>query len=245
MRARVAEIWRHPVKGIGRERLAQASLAAGAPLPGDRAWAVLHAGAAADTDAWQPRRNFLQAASGPALMAVHVTTEAAGLRFTHPARADVVLRLPDDAAALLDWVRPLWPADRPVPRRLVAAPPQSLADNGRASLALLNRASLEALAARIGRPLDMRRFRGNLVLDGLAAWEEWAWIGREISLGGATLKVEERIGRCRATEANPETGERDADTLAALRDGWGHTDFGVYATVTRGGPVAEGDAVSP
>jgi uncharacterized protein YcbX len=53
--------------------------------------------------------------------------------------------------------------------------------------------------------------------------------------------VVEPIGRCRATEANPETGRRDAPTLAALEDGWGHTRFGVYAMVRKGGLVAVGD----
>jgi hypothetical protein len=51
----------------------------------------------------------------------------------------------------------------------------------------------------------------------------------------------EPIGRCRATEANPDTGRRDANTLAALEDGWGHTQFGVYAMVRKGGRVAVGD----
>jgi hypothetical protein len=51
----------------------------------------------------------------------------------------------------------------------------------------------------------------------------------------------EPIGRCRATEANPSTGRRDAPTLAALEDGWGHTRFGVYAMVRKGGLVAVGD----
>ena len=41
--------------------------------------------------------------------------------------------------------------------------------------------------------------------------------------------------------ANPHTGKRDADTLAALRDGWNHQDFGVYARVIKGGKVALND----
>jgi hypothetical protein len=53
------------------------------------------------------------------------------------------------------------------------------------------------------------------------------------------------IGRCRATGANPETGQQDADTMAALEGGFGHTDFGIYARVTRGGTVALGDEVRP
>jgi uncharacterized protein len=55
--------------------------------------------------------------------------------------------------------------------------------------------------------------------------------------------VEEPIGRCRATGANPETGAFDADTMAALDAGYGHTDFGVFARVIAGGAVRAGDEV--
>ena len=48
------------------------------------------------------------------------------------------------------------------------------------------------------------------------------------------------IQRCRHTEANPETGRRDADTLGVLQS-WGHRDMGVYAVVTQGGDIAVGD----
>ena len=51
------------------------------------------------------------------------------------------------------------------------------------------------------------------------------------------------IARCKATTANPETGLCDADTLTALRQGWGHRDMGVYATVLSGGRIAQGDSV--
>ena len=55
----------------------------------------------------------------------------------------------------------------------------------------------------------------------------------------------ERITRCRATEASPETGQRDAEPVRALHGGWGHRDFGVYARVTKGGMIATGNEVTP
>jgi uncharacterized protein YcbX len=58
------------------------------------------------------------------------------------------------------------------------------------------------------------------------------------------LRVEERITRCKATEADPETGRPDADTLGTLARAFGHEDMGVYATVVKGGPVALGDELT-
>ena len=240
---RLAALARYPVKGIGREALDRIALDPGAPMPGDRAWALAHAGAA-PTDAWQPRRNFLVVASGPRLAQVTAETREDGLTLRHPDRPDLAFDPATEGARLIDWVRPLWPDDRPAPARLVAAPPEGMADNGAAQVSILNRASLRALSERVGRALDEARFRGNLILDGLPPWGEFDWIGRSIRIGPLRLRVTDRIERCRAAEANPETGARDANVLRALEDGWGHRDFGVYATVETGGTVAPGDAVT-
>lgn len=236
----VAAIWRHPVKGIGREALEAVDLEPGAPLPGDRAWALLHQGAP-DTDDWQPRRNFLAVASGPDLARVEARTDGDAITLTHPERRPLTFDPASEGERLIDWVRPIWPADRPAPARLAKAPPQGMADNGEAQVSLLNLASLNALSQKVGRPLEVERFRGNIAIDGLAPWEEFDWTGRDLRIGGAALRVTARIERCRATEASPRTGTRDANTLRALEDGWGHRDFGVYATIIERGRVAVGD----
>ena len=72
---------------------------------------------------------------------------------------------------------------------------------------------------------------------------ECGWVGRTLRIGGATLKVRERITRCKATTVDPETGVSDVDTLGALETGWNHQDFGVYAEVIEGGRIAIGDGV--
>ena len=238
---RLAAIHRHPVKGIGRERLSRVTLTADAPLPGDRAWALLHENAE-QIATWQPRRNFLVTASGPDLARV----EAHGtgpITLSHPSRPDLTFDPETEGQALADWVRPIWPEERPAPTRLVKAPREGMADNGAAQVAVLNLASLRALSEKAGRDLEVERFRGNLILDDAPPWAEFDWIDRDIRIGAVTLRVTERIGRCRATEASPVTGTRDVNTLRVLEDGWGHNDFGVYATVTEGGDVSIGDAV--
>ncbi len=41
------------------------------------------------------------------------------------------------------------------------------------------------------------RFRPNLIVGGaLPAWEEFSWVGREVRLGEATLRVISRTVRC-------------------------------------------------
>ena len=51
-------------------------------------------------------------------------------------------------------------------------------------MTLHGRPSLEALAVAAGAPdLSEHRFRSNIAVDGLDAWEEQNWIGRRIRVG--------------------------------------------------------------
>jgi uncharacterized protein YcbX len=117
-----------------------------------------------------------------------------------------------------------------------------MTDSDFPSVTLCNMASHRAVEQRVGQELSIHRWRGNIWIDGLAPWEEFEWLDRDVRIGGAVLRVTERTDRCAATTANPDTGKRDADTLAALRS-WGHEDFSVRAQVIAGGSVALGDTV--
>lgn len=240
MTAALAHIWRHPIKGIGAEELDRTTLEPHRPLSGDRAWAVLEDGGE-DGDGWRSCRNFLRGAKGPALMAVTARTDGETIHLGHPDRPDLTLNPEDGGAALIEWLRPIYPDHRRPPARLQRAPAQGMSDAPYASVSVLGLASLRALSQKVGQALDPRRFRGNLWLEGLAPWEEFDLIGRTLRIGGAELEVVERITRCRATEANPRSGRRDLRLLDALEEGWGHLDFGVYARVTVGGAIAVGD----
>lgn len=240
-------IQRHPIKSHGRETLAAIDVRAGQTLPWDRHWAVLHEASKADGTTWAPCVNFSRGAKAPALMAIDADLDERERRITlrHPERPAFDFH-PDEATDLprfLDWVRPLMPEDRAASIRIVSAGERGMSDTDYPSISLLNLASIRALSNRLGQSLDPRRFRGNLWIDGLAPWEEFTWIGQTITVGKARFRVEERIERCLATTANPDTGRRDADTLGGLTSGWGHRDMGVYLTALDDGRIAVGDSV--
>ncbi len=242
---RLAHIFRHPIKAHGREALTQVKLSEGRCLPFDRHWAVAHE-AAHLMPGWNACMNFTRGAKTPALQAIMAELdEATGeLTLTHPLR-DALHFDPDTAegqSAFLNWVAPLMAGGRAQPARLVKAG-RGMTDTPFESVSILNLSSLRALSQRVGRDLGLDRWRANLWLDGLAPWEEFDLIGRELVIGGARLRVVERIGRCRATMVDCATGRIDVNTLDALEEGYGHTDFGVYAEVISGGAVACGDSV--
>ncbi|WP_333829194.1 MOSC domain-containing protein [Pararhodobacter sp.] len=244
---RLAYICRHPVKSVGYEEIERVALTAGHPLPFDRNWAVSHEAAGFDQpDGWQPKLKFVRGWAEGSLQAIRAEFDDATRRITlsHPARPDLTALLPEDGPALVDWLRPLWPERRPAPAALVARRDGgALTDVPEPYLSILSLSSNRALGQRLGQDLSIHRWRGNLWLDGLAPWEEFDLIGRTLAIGTARLTIEQRITRCRATCANPETGRTDADTLGALEEGYGHIDFGVYARVIQAGDITRGDPV--
>lgn len=241
----LAQIWRHPIKSHGAEALETVRLEAGKTMPWDRRWAVAHDAAKADGTSWAPCANFSRGAKAPGLMAISAKTdEASGrVRLGHPELGVLDLDPEAEGDALIAWAGPLMPADRAQSARVIRVPERGMTDTDFPSISLNSLSSLRALGQKVGAELDPRRFRGNLWFEGLGPWEEFEWIGKTLRIGNAQLRVVERIGRCLATAANPMTGTRDVDTLGALEDGWGHTDFGVYAEVVESGQIRVGDEV--
>ena len=84
-------------------------------------------------------------------------------------------------------------------------------------LLLIGQASLEDLSQRVGRPLEMLRFRPNLVIEGSAAFAEDGW--KRIRIGEAEFRVVKSCSRCILTTIDPQTGERseDREPLATLQ----------------------------
>jgi uncharacterized protein len=122
-------------------------------------------------------------------------------------------------------------------------------DGGAASL--VSRGSLAQLGevADAG-PLDGRRFRMLLEIDGVEAHAEDAWVGSIVRVGEAEIRFNGDVGRCLVTSQNPDTGITDVDTLGALaryrRDGITEPlPLGIYGEVVEPGRVRIGDPVAP
>lgn len=248
MTVRVAELWRYPIKAHGRERIDTVTLTEGQAMPWDRRWAVAHERSCFDLDRprWQPCQEFTRAASSPRLQAISAWTDPAyrSITLSHPDKVDITINPDDhgDGCEFIQWVMPISNGGRYLPARLVRAD-EAFTDTSYQSISFINLASHREVERQAGSDLSPARWRGNVLVEGLGAWAEMDWPGKHIRLGTAELYIEEPIGRCRATESNPDTGKRDVDTLKALREGWGHTNCGVYGRVTKSGTMTEGDAI--
>jgi len=127
--------------------------------------------------------------------------------------------------------------------RVVSSPGHSFTDIAAKAVHIVNLESVRALEAKMGIAIDPLRFRPNVILEGLPAWLELDLVGGRLEAGEVALEIFKRTGRCAATEVNPETARRDAHIPTALSRDYGHTDFGVYAKVVRGGTMTVGDAI--
>jgi uncharacterized protein YcbX len=235
----IAELWRYPVKSLQGERLDVAELGSEG-IEGDRQWALF------DLDT-----GFgLTARRVPELL-------FAASRLRPDGGVDVVL--PDGTVTVDDTVLSDW-LDRRVELRAAAAaterprfeaPDDNFAETRRGwhdwmggegafhddpdgRVSLISTATLGTW--------DRRRFRSNVVLDGVG---EDGLVGATVRLGGATLAIGGRIPRCvMVTRPQPGGIGRDTGVLKTIhreRDG----ELAVAAQVLVPGTVRNGDALEP
>jgi uncharacterized protein YcbX len=133
---------------------------------------------------------------------------------------------------------------------VLVVPEERGAGNDSFPVSMVSSASVRELAKHAGGPVDARRFRMLVEVEGTGPHEEDAWIGREVAVGDAVVKVIRQDPRCVVTEQDPDRGTKDLETreliasYRGLRDGK-HADFGVYADVVRPGVIRVGDPVEP
>lgn len=220
--ATIQEIWRYPVKSMAGERV-QSCLAGADGLEGDRRWALVDG---------SPNRagKLLTIRQHERLMTYRARLAGDGVEVLTPDGEvrDLDGRLAGEIAA--ESGRPLQLRDRPG------------ANFDDSPVLVVNLAGVRAFAAEVGQPVDHRRFRANLYIDGLAPDQELEWLGRRIQAGEAELEVVLRCERCVVITRDPDTTVSSPELLRRLTETH-ETCMGVYCRVTRPGRLAVGDLV--
>lgn len=226
---RVFGLWRYPVKSMAREPL-EAADATWHGLAGDRRWAFVRNDAVRSGFPWLTLRE-----RGDLAHFRPVFTDPG-----QPDRSSVLVHTPE--GAVFDVVDPaLATLLHPEGARPIKL------DRGAFDtfpLSVLGTATLAWLGERVGRPLDVARFRPNMLVetDDGSPFAEERWVGRVLRIGSLRLRVDKRDGRCAVITIDPVTTERDPAilrTLVAERQGC----LGVYGSVVEPGRVARGDLV--
>jgi uncharacterized protein YcbX len=247
--ARIASIYRYPVKGLSGERLASTELSPGATLKNDRAFALENGPSGFDPAApsWQPKIKFLCLMRNARIAAIETAYDDASgvltIRRSGRLLVDANLNRPAGRATVESFFQGFMGKEARGPIKLLESPGHSFSDVAKKVVSIINLQSVAALAQAIGEPVHELRFRGNLHVDGWPAWLETQMIGHEIEIGVTRLRVVKMIQRCAATEVNPENAQRDMDVTASLYRLTGDENCGIYAEILRGGRITEGEAV--
>jgi uncharacterized protein YcbX len=228
--ATIAELWRYPVKGMHGERLEALHLDKYG-VAGDRAWAVSSSGAPSG-------KPMLSGAERAAMLLFSAEGEGNSTKVTAPdgtrfSAADPCLlasmerHLPGKhALQMLHSERPMTDV-RPI--------------------SVLGSGTIRQMEQELGRVVDARRFRANILLDfspSQQGFTEDALVGRSIRLGeDAVLFITERDPRCRIVTLDPQTAAADPLLMKHL-DRQHQGRVGVYATVERTGWLRVGDPVA-
>ena len=112
------------------------------------------------------------------------------------------------------------------------------------SVSLINVQSIIDFQKKIGKEIEVPRFRGNICIDGLKAWEERNWIGKIIKINDISFKVEKNIPRCVAINLKPKTDNNSLNLLHSLKKTYNHFDMGIYLTPLNDGKINISKSIS-
>lgn len=251
MSINIASIYRYPVKGLSPEPLQRVRLTAGAGLPQDRRFALAHGSTRFDPAApeWMPKTNFLMLMRNERLarLKTHFDEATGVLTIQRDGKtvASGNLQEVGGRTVIEQFFAAYMDGEARGTPKLVEAPGHMFSDVARKVVSIIGLASVRDLERVVRAPVDPRRFRANVYIEGGRPWEEFDWVDRELRLGGVRLRVVKRIQRCAATNVDPGTGERDLNIPLSLQQGFQHVDTGIYAEVLDGGTIAVGDEVNP
>ena len=226
---RVVALWRYPVKSLAAERLDEVEVSWHG-LAGDRRWAFIRDG---------------QVRSGFPWLTIREQPDMARYqpRFAEPDRPGgslTLVRTP--AGAELDAADPALAAELGPGVRVIK---QDRGVFDTMPLSLITTQTLAALGELAGRELDPQRFRPNLLIAAAdaAPFQEEAWVGAVLRIGGMRMRVDQRDKRCVIGNVDPVTTERDPAVLRTLSRRR-ETCAGVYGSTVEPGRVATGDPVT-
>ncbi|MFN0069883.1 MAG: MOSC domain-containing protein, partial [Chloroflexota bacterium] len=249
----VAALYRYPLKGFTPESCNSLTILPSGQVAGDRVLGVRFADTPAPDDAWSPKREMLVLMNTPGLARLGVTfdherqrirLEADGIRLADAAldRAgrNLIAGVLEQFVELLDE-QPLRDHPERLPLRVIGdGRTPRFHDNEAGQVTLHGRLSVQALGEALGETdFSELRFRSNIAIDGLPAWEELSWKGQTVQIGSVSFSVVKEKVRCLATHANPRSGLRDQPVMTTLTERFGQDSpmMGVSLVPTAGGGV--------
>lgn len=246
----VTSLYRYPLKGFSPERLEAVALTAGETFPHDRSYAIENGPGRFDPDNPKhlPKINFLMLMRNERLATLETRFEDASDTLTifragkQVARGQLTTKL--GRQMIEQFLSAYLKGDLRGPPRIVAAPGHSFSDVDAKCVHLVNLATVREIERTLGKPIDPLRFRANVYFDGVPAFAEAQWIGRDFSVGPVRMQAFAMTERCEATNVDPATAVRDLAIPQHLLRTYNHAEVGIYARIMRAGRIEEGNPIT-
>jgi len=247
----IETIYRYPVKGLSAEDVRSANLRVDDCIAFDRAYAIANGHRDFDAAAPKhlPKTKFFMLMRHEKLATLETRFEPKTHTLTILRNGKQVskgcLQQPVGRKLIEQFFSAFLEDELLGPPQIISAPDHSFSDVGIKCLSIINLATVRDLERIMGAEIHPLRFRGNLYIDGFEPWEEFNWIGKDISINGMeVLHCFKRTQRCAATNVNPLTAKRDLSIPANLSRALGHGDLGVYAMVSQNCHIAKGATIT-
>ena len=111
-------------------------------------------------------------------------------------------------------------------------------------ISLINVESLKDFNHKNNLQIDLERFRGNIYIKDLDAFDEKNWINKTIKINEAEFKVLKHIPRCSATNLKVNSDQADINLPNELKKVYGHMDMGIYLYPLNNGKISVNDELN-
>ncbi len=227
---RVVGLWRYPVKSMAGEALPHAEIS-WQGVAGDRRWAFVREGAVRSGFPWLTLRergdlsHYRPSLNDPA----------------QPDASATLVRSP--SGEVFDVTDPALAAELSSNGVLrVIKQNRGIFDSF--PLSLITVQTIDRLSELVGTPLEVARFRPNIVVEALegAPFCEDKWVGHILRIGGVRMRVDQRNSRCAVITIDPSTARRAPGVLRTVARERGGC-VGVYGSTVEPGRLAVNDPI--
>ena len=111
------------------------------------------------------------------------------------------------------------------------------------TISLINLNSIKDFEKKIYKNVELERFRGNIYINGLDAWEERNWINKTLEINNIKFKVIKEIPRCSATNIKPNSSKYNLNVPLLLKQFYNHINLGVYLIPLNDGNIKSNDDI--
>ena len=111
------------------------------------------------------------------------------------------------------------------------------------TISLINLNSIRDFEKKLSQKIEFQRFRGNIYVDGLKAWDERRLVNKTLIINNLKFKVIKEIPRCVATNIKPNSSEINLSIPISLKQFYNHINLGVYLIPLNDGNIKSNDDI--